>query len=298
MEEVSFLEENSEYHFDGIINNQIEKADFSITDKENFRQNTLENIKKFFSRENILKFGLMIGEAPIPIESTSGQTMIATIDSTQIRKRINTFPEKDRKKIGYIHISTVQILLKSTFLKGIDTPIELVLEDSRINNPELAKIAEGSCNLKYGKVKFDVNLQFGLSLKDADLNRSINLTYKMKDPHFMKKGNHPFTICYKINYALSNSHHSVEFKGKDRIHIDELFAPLVNLKTPFLGNKINRTSSLIQSTRYPRIESGESSKSIKPPRRDFEVSEEKEVEKLQLAIKNLSNQVSKIDSRI
>ena len=116
---------------------------------------------------------------------------------------------------------------------NIDSPIEIALEDSRILDKRQATIAQGKYNLKYGKIKFDINLQMGLSLKDKDLGR-ITIHYKLENSNFMKKGNHHFTICYRINYALSNSHDTIKFIGKNTIHIDELFTPLVTLKSNHL----------------------------------------------------------------
>jgi len=202
------LEGTSSYYVDGVIDNKIEEAYLSLTAKENFKRK-FNKSKEFFSRKNILTFGIMIGEEAIPIETTQGNIVISTIDKTQIEKRIETFSEKEKSKIGYIHISTIQILIKSTFMKGIDSPLKIALEDSRILDKRQATIAQGKCNLKYGKIKFDINLQMGLSLKDKDLDRSIVFHYKLENSNFMKKGNHPFTICYRINYALNNSHHSI-----------------------------------------------------------------------------------------
>jgi hypothetical protein len=68
--------------------------------------------------------------------------------------------------------------------------------------------------LKHEKIKFDINLQIWLSLRDKDLDRSIVFHYKLENPKLMKEGNHPFIISYRINYALSNSIYSIDFKGK------------------------------------------------------------------------------------
>jgi hypothetical protein len=43
-------------------------------------------------------------------------------------------------------------------MKGIDSPLEIILEDSRILDRRQSIIAQGKCNLKYGKIKFDINL--------------------------------------------------------------------------------------------------------------------------------------------
>ncbi|AES65922.1 viral movement protein [Medicago truncatula] len=176
MTEVSYFEGTFSYYADDIIDNKIEEADLSLIAEENFKRK-FNKFKEFFSRKNILKFGIMIGEEDISIENTQGNIVISTIHKTQIEKRIETFSEKE----------------KNTFMKGIDSPLEIALEDSRILDKRQATILENS--------------------------------------NFIKKGNHPFTICYRINYTLSNSHHSIEFIGKNTIHIDELFTPLVTLKS-------------------------------------------------------------------
>ncbi|AES67245.1 viral movement protein [Medicago truncatula] len=189
MTAVSYFEGTSSYYVDDIIDNKIEEADLSLTAEENFKRK-FNKFKEFFSRKNILKFGIMIGEEAISIENTQGNIVISTIHKTQIEKRIETFSEKEKSKIGYIHISTIQILIKSTFMKGIDSPLEIALEDSMILDKRQAKIAQ---------------------VKYKHLDKSIVFHYKLENSNFIKKGNHPFTICYRINYALSNSHHSIEF---------------------------------------------------------------------------------------
>jgi len=246
MTEISYFEGTSSYYADSIIDNKIEEADLSLTAEENFKRK-FSKLREFLSRKNILKFGIVTGEEAIPIETTNGKIAISTINKEQIIKRLETFSENERRKIGYIHISTIQFLIKSTFMKGINSPLEIALEDSRILDKNHAMIAKGKCNLKDGKIKFDINLQIGLSLKDIDLDRSIVFHYKMENPKFMKEGNHPFTIYYRINYALSNSHHSIEFLGKDTIHIDELFKPLVSLESPIYKNFARNSFSLIKA---------------------------------------------------
>jgi hypothetical protein len=303
MSEISLFENKSSCFADGILDHKLEDADLSLTAEENFKRK-FNKFKEFFSRKNILKFGIMTGEEAIPIDSTYGNIVVSTIDRTQIRRRIENLSEKERTKIGYIHISTIQILIKSTFMKGIDSPLEIILEDSRIVDRRQSIIAQGKCNLKYGKIKFDINLQMGLSLKDKDLDRSIIFNYKLEDSKFMKKGNHPFTICYRINYALSNSHHSIEFTGKDVIHIDELFTPIVTLESPIFKTLARKSCSLIEddknmfeeTDKKPLIRS--QSLRVAPPKRDFEISEQKELHKLQSSVAGLSLQLEKLDKRI
>nr|QCH00495.1 movement protein [Soybean chlorotic mottle virus] len=303
MEIVELKDDNQEYFLDALLGKEIEKTDFSISEKENFKQNKFKELRNVFSRDNILKFGLMTGEVQIPIEQTDGNVFLATINREQITKRISKIEEKQRKLIRYVHISTLQVLIKSTFLKGLDTPLELTLRDNRLLNLEESKIAVGHGNLKYGKMKFDVNLQLGLSLKDLDLDRSIILNYKFLRRNFMKEGNHAFSISYRINYALSNSHHSVEFKQKEKIFIDELFSEVLELKHPVFSKLTKSQSLRIEPSpvfEKPLISFKENQKTeektvFKPPKRDFELTE---TSKLKSMISDLAQKVVNIDKKL
>jgi hypothetical protein len=120
----------------------------------------------------------------------------------------------------------------------------------------------------------------------------------------MKKGNYPFTICYRINYVLSNSHHNIEFIGKDTIHIDDLFTPVVTLKSPIFKNPARNSCSLIEVDKNLFEETEERTLfrsqglRVAPPKRDFEISEQKELHKLQSSVAGLSLQLEKLDKRI
>lgn len=238
IEEVPIVINNEEnesgYIFDTLINKDninkdaIRKTNFTLSEKHNFKHDTLKN---FFSRKNIIYYGKIIGEEPIPIELTQGNIVIPIINKQQLKNRLQSIKEIDRSKIAYIHISTIQVILKSTF-NDLNTPIELEIRDDRIINDQESIIAKGKGNLIEGKIKFNINIQLGLSLKDKNLSNSITVRYKLLRQNFMLKGNHPFTITYQINYALTNSHHSITFKTEDRIHVDKLFEPLLLLETP------------------------------------------------------------------
>lgn len=242
-------ENESGYLLDALIEKKninkdaIRKSSFNLSEKHNFHYNTLRSI---FSRKNIIYYGKILGEEPIPIELTEGNIKIPIINKQQIRNRILHIKEMDRPKIAYIHISTIQIILKSTF-SDLDTPIKLEIRDDRIIDTQESIIAKGKGNLIEGKIKFNINIQLGLSLKDRNLNDSITIRYKLLRNNFMIEGNHPFTITYQINYALTNSHHSITFKNDDRIYIDKLFEPLISLETPQTQKQIfsNPTSKKI-----------------------------------------------------
>ncbi|CAI0404183.1 unnamed protein product [Linum tenue] len=220
--------DNENYFLDGVIDVKKirEKTNFTISETQNFI--TKSFLSKPFDRENIIKYGKMIGEVAVPIDQTKGDFLIQVINKEQIRKRLDKLRSEERNKIAYIHISTIQIILKSTMKIGIDAPMELEIRDDRLINEEESIIAKGTGNLGVGIIKFDINLQQGLSLAVGNLDSSIIIKYELKRENFI----------YQINYALTNSHHNLTFKNKEVITIEDLFKPLIQLEAPLKTVKI------------------------------------------------------------
>ncbi|CAI0376410.1 unnamed protein product [Linum tenue] len=242
-----YLSKNEEdnYFLDGVIDVKKikEQTNFTLSETQNFI--TKSFLSKLFDRKNIIKYGKMIGETAVPIEQTKGDFLIQIINREQIRKRLSKLQPEERNKIAYIHISTIQIILKSTMKTGITAPIELEIRDDRLINKEESIIAKGKGNLGLGIIKFDINLQQGLSLTNENLDSSIIIKYELKRKKFMKENSKPFSVTYQINYALTNSHHSLAFKDKEAITIEDLFKPLIQLESPLKIIKSNYD--------YPRI---------------------------------------------
>ncbi|CAN1781535.1 hypothetical protein LINPERHAP1_LOCUS15469 [Linum perenne] len=200
----------------------------------------------------------MIGEVAIPFNQANGNFLVQIINKEQIKKRLSKLKAEERTKIAYIHISTIQIIIKSTMKLGINAPIELEIRDDRIINHEESIIAKGSGNLSYGIIKFDINLQQGLRLTDENLDSSIIIKYELKRDDLMKENSKPFSVTYQINYALTNSHHSLTFRDKEVITIEDLFRPIIRLETPLRIVKANPGMRSIQqdprSTQSERIQ--------------------------------------------
>lgn len=227
-------EHGSSYQQEIIVDARIQKIGHDLKSKHNFKQPSLyKRLVQAISRENIVLFGIITGEEAVNSNQCYGNVNIPIIDRNQIRNNIiKTLSEKDRKKIGYIHISTLQLILKSTFALGIKSEIELELSDDRFIDRRNSIIAKGKGDLAQGKIKFNVNYQVGMSLSDDLLERSMTLRYKLLGSPLMKDGNHPFSVTYQVNYALTNSHHSLSFKPGDKIEVDQLFEPIVQLSIP------------------------------------------------------------------
>ncbi|CAN1256993.1 hypothetical protein LINPERPRIM_LOCUS9490 [Linum perenne] len=106
------------------------------------------------------------------------------------------------------------------------------IRDNIIIDQEESIIAKGAGNLNCGIIKFDINLLQGLNLTDENLDSSIVIKYELKREYLMKENSKPFSVTYQINYALTNSHHSLTFKDKEVITIEDLFKPIIHLEAP------------------------------------------------------------------
>ncbi|CAN1811681.1 hypothetical protein LINPERHAP1_LOCUS26296 [Linum perenne] len=176
---------------------------------------------------------------------------------------------------------------------GINTPIELEIRDDRIINQEESIIAKGSGNLNYGIIKFDINLQQGLSLTDENLDSSIIIKYELKRNDLMKENSKPFSVTYQINYALTNSHHSLTFKDKEIITIEDLFKPIIHLETPLKIVKAEPSRRSIQQDprkiKGTRIERLTQSERFQPTELDNQNQEEEDIKNITIIHQNQDN---------
>lgn len=211
---------------------RFKEIDHNLSKRHNFDQSLYKRLVSSLSQDNVIIYGLIHGEEAIPMSQTTGKVHIPVIDADQIKNESSKISVRKQTKLRWIHISTIQIILKSTYDEGISSQISLRLTDERFTDPNNALIAEGKGDLKFGKIKFNLNYRVSMCLADANLENAVTLRYKLLDENLMRRGNHPFSITYRINYALSNSHHSLNFRASDKIEIDRLFKPLVQIEAP------------------------------------------------------------------
>ncbi|CAN1269751.1 hypothetical protein LINPERPRIM_LOCUS13694 [Linum perenne] len=276
--------EEDNYFLDGLIDVKRikERTNFTLSETQNFV--TKSFLSKLFNRDNIIKYGKMIGEVAIPFNQANGNFLIQIINKEQIRKRVNKLKTEERIKIAYIHISTIQIIIKSTMKLGINALIELEIRDDRIINQEESIIAKGSGNLNCGIIKFDINLQQGLSLTDENLDSSIVIKYELKREDL---------VTYQINYALTNSHHSLTFKDKEVITIKDLFKPIIHLEAPLKVVKAEPSRRSIQQDprkiKGTRIERLTQSERFQPTELNNQNQEEEDIKNITIIHQNQDN---------
>ncbi|CAN1160027.1 hypothetical protein LINPERPRIM_LOCUS33163 [Linum perenne] len=277
--------EDENYFLDGLIDVKKikEQTNFTLSETQNFI--TKSFLSKLFDRKNIIKYGKMIGEIAVPIEQTKGDFLIQIINKEQIRKKLAKLQQEERSKIAYIHISTIQIIIKSTMKIGINAPMELEIRDDRLINEEESIIAKGEGNLGVGILKFDINLQQGLSLTDGNLDSAIVIKYELKRNNF---------ITYQINYALTNSHHSLTFKDKEAITIEDLFKPVIHLESPLKiikSNHVQPRISIDNRSSLKQIKNEEEEEKIKNITILHQNDNTEEIKKLQALIIDLEKKL-------
>ena len=235
LESLELTEESDYYRLTALLDNEkqaVLKTELNLKSNENFNKQNL--LKEVFNRKNIIYYGKIQLEAPIKIKSANGELEIALINNEELSKQIEKIKDQQkRSKIGWIHISTIQVLIKSTYMKGINSPISLAICDKRITDDpidQIIGIVHG--NLANVNVKFNAHLGYAIPLSTENLGRSISLAYKFHRKNLMEQDDEPFSITYAINYALTNSHHSIIFKNRERIYVDELFQKIVKTEIP------------------------------------------------------------------
>ncbi|KAL0373773.1 UNVERIFIED_CONTAM: movement protein [Sesamum radiatum] len=83
-----------------------------------------------------------------------------------------------------------------------------------------------------GKLMFDIHPRIAYNLADQDFSRVLTLHQDFKRKDLMKEGNRPYSITYRIAYALSNTHHSDLFLRKEYIEIPRIFKKFAKVMTP------------------------------------------------------------------
>ncbi|KAL0352292.1 UNVERIFIED_CONTAM: movement protein [Sesamum calycinum] len=140
-------------------------------------------------RKHHIIYKVSSGEFAIPMEFTGNVMEMQLIPKGEILEELSRLREEIAVTMKWIHIGTIEVVIKATFKEGIDSEIHLSIMDRRINN-----------------------------LRDGCLGTMI--------------GNRPYSITYRIAYALSNTNHSDLFFRKEYIEIPKIFKEFAKVMAP------------------------------------------------------------------
>jgi len=262
IEHLNITEEDGNYEgsilIDPTLFQKIQKEDLDLTKDANMKgKERIGGImKRFNQKENIIYYGKLINETPIDIADAQGHTYIQLLNKKLMELKRNIKKEEHRNRIGYIHIGAIQVLIKATFQEGINSPVELILKDDRITDSvdKILGVVEG--NLAYVKLKFEIHPNIGIPLDTQRLDQALTLEHRRRN--LMRLDDKIFSITYCVNYALTNSHHSIAFRNNNRIDVPSLFEDIGKIYYPKrneiteLGTFINKSKILeLKETRIP-----------------------------------------------
>ncbi|KAL2248435.1 UNVERIFIED_CONTAM: movement protein [Sesamum indicum] len=183
-------------------------------------------------RKHHIIYKVSSGEFAIPMELTCNVMEIQLIPKEEILEELSKLREEVAVTIKWIHIGTIEVIIKATFKQGIDSEIHLSIMNRRINN--LRDGCRGTMigNLYAGKFMFYIHPRIAYNLPDQDFSRVLTLHQDFKRKDLMKEGNRPYSITYRIAYALSNTHNSDLFLRKEYIEIPRIFKEFAKVMTP------------------------------------------------------------------
>ncbi|KAL0304376.1 UNVERIFIED_CONTAM: movement protein [Sesamum radiatum] len=185
-------------------------------------------------RRHHIIYKVSSGEFAIPMELTENVMEMQLIAKEEILEELSKLREEVATTMKWIHIGTIEVVIKATFKEGIDSEIHLSIMDRRINYLRDGCLGTMIGNLYAGKLMFDIHPRIAYNLADQDFSRVLTIHQDFKRKDLMKEGNRPYSITYRIAYALSNTHHSDLFLRKEYIEIFRIFKEFANVMTPDL----------------------------------------------------------------
>ncbi|XP_022025013.2 uncharacterized protein LOC110925367 [Helianthus annuus] len=231
-EVINFSENEKGFVSDYMINSdqltKVSKLKFKLDAKQVFNQpKTLQSlVSRAFSRKNKIFYCFNTEELSVDINNTSGEVYLPLLTKGEIAKKLLHIKPELRKSLNMVHIGAVKILLKAQFRDGINFPIKMALVDNRIINRQDALLGAIQGNLAYGKFMFTVYPKFALHRDSKDFDKALSFIHQCERTDLMEPGNIVFTINYLVSYALTNSTHSIEYKEKESIAIEDIFSDI------------------------------------------------------------------------
>ncbi|KAL0440303.1 UNVERIFIED_CONTAM: movement protein [Sesamum latifolium] len=166
------------------------------------------------------------------MELTENMMEMQLIPKEEILEELSKLREEAAVTMKWIHIGAIEVVIKATLKEGIDSEIHLSIMDRRINNLRDGCLGTVIGNLYAGKLMFDIHPRIAYNLADQDFSRVLTLHQDFKRKDLMKEGNRPYSITYRIAYALYNTHHSDLFLRKEYIEIPRIFKEFTKVMTP------------------------------------------------------------------
>ncbi|KAG5570912.1 hypothetical protein H5410_060678 [Solanum commersonii] len=168
--------------FDGEIFKKIQGLKLNLKTEDNL----LSKMQKMFARYKISYHEYQEIEKVIEITQTTGKHKLNLLTKPMIDQILRRIPERKRKKMNYVHLGGIQILVKSTFKEEINCPIVINLSNERFINAREGNLGIVEGNLNCTKLLFTYYPKYCISLKDVDFNDALSLHFQIKRKDLFK----------------------------------------------------------------------------------------------------------------
>nr|KAJ0193736.1 hypothetical protein LSAT_V11C800404690 [Lactuca sativa] len=193
---LTYVEDEDDFHANLLIKqdllSRVKKTDLKIK-KENIFKNVPSKLSILnpLKRKNEIFYFVSTKEMSVDIKDTIGAVFLPLLTKEQINNNLKSIPIEIRTKIRMVHIGAV--LQRETLLTKIYT-------------------------------------KFALGLKSANIDKTLSFIHHFERSDLMSPCDKPFTITYLIGYALTNSHHSINYKKDEYIELDDVFSEIGHVK--------------------------------------------------------------------
>ncbi|KAL0327866.1 UNVERIFIED_CONTAM: movement protein [Sesamum calycinum] len=138
-------------------------------------------------RKHHIIYKVSSAEFAIPMEFTGNVMEMQLIPKEEILEELSRLREEIAVTMKWIHIGTIEVVIKATFKEGIDSEIHLSIMDRRINNLRDGCLGTMIGNLYAGKLMFDIHPRIAYNLADQDFSRVLTLHQDVKRKDLMKE---------------------------------------------------------------------------------------------------------------
>ncbi|KAL0418821.1 UNVERIFIED_CONTAM: movement protein [Sesamum radiatum] len=138
-------------------------------------------------RKHHIIYKVSSGEFAIPMEFTGNVMEMQLIPKEEILEELSRLREEIAVTMKWIHIGTIEVVIKATFKEGIDSEIHLSIMDRRSNNLRDGCLGIMIGNLYAGKLMFDIHPRIAYNLADQDFSRVLTLHQDFKRKDLMKE---------------------------------------------------------------------------------------------------------------
>ena len=140
----------------------------------------IHRFRDMFKRKRIILHEYYEQEKAVTITQAEGNIRFSLINKRSIDLALRKIKnESTKEKIQYIYLAEIQILIKSLFKEGIDSPIVLSLHDQRFTDPSIGHLGTIEGNLCYTKLLFTCHPRYCVHIKDKNIDETLSLHFKL-----------------------------------------------------------------------------------------------------------------------